>query len=81
MRRGGAFSQGLGAWEGGLELPHDHGPSLSRNDGCVLGWLRVAGFPFFSVITVPERFSCGTVTATKFLRRTAGRGKLNSCEK
>ena len=26
---GGAVSQGLGAWEGGLELSHDHGPSLS----------------------------------------------------
>ena len=24
-------------WEGSFELPHDHGPSLPRNQGCVLG--------------------------------------------
>ena len=32
---GRALSRGLGAWEGSLELPHDHGPSLPRNeDAC-----------------------------------------------
>ena len=31
-----AFSQELGAWEGGLELPHDHGLSLRQEmrDAC-----------------------------------------------
>ena len=57
-RGGGAISQGLGAWEGGLELPHDHGPSLTRNEGRVLGYLRVAGFPLFTLLAVSERFSC-----------------------
>ena len=33
--------------------------------GCVLGELRVAGFPLFTVFTVPEKFSRGTVIAAK----------------
>ena len=66
VKRGGsALSRGLEAPASGLELPHGSGPSLPRNEGRVLGELRVAGFPLFTVITVPERFSCGTVTATK----------------
>ena len=44
-------------WE--LELPHDHGPSLARNEGCVLGQLRVAGFTVFTVFAVSGSFSCG----------------------
>ena len=49
----------------GRELPHGNGPSLPRNEGCVLSELRVSGFPLFTVIMVLERFSCGSVTAAK----------------
>ena len=45
VKRGGcALSRGLGAWASSFELPHDHESSLPRNDGCMLGELRVAGF-------------------------------------
>ena len=40
------LSRGLGAWASSLELPHDDGPSLPRNEGCVLCELRVAGLSF-----------------------------------
>ena len=44
-RGGDALSRGLGAWANSFELPHGHGPSLPRNEGCILGQLRVAGSP------------------------------------
>ena len=31
------FLEDLRAWASGLELPHGHGLSLPRNEGCVLG--------------------------------------------
>ena len=34
---GSALSRGLGARASGTELPHGNGPSLPRNEGCVLG--------------------------------------------
>ena len=49
----------------GKELPCGNGHSLPRNEGRVVGELRVVGLPAFTVITVPVKFSCGTVTATK----------------
>ena len=55
------FNEELGAWEGSFELPHDHGPSLPRNEGCELGWLRVAGFSSSTVFAVSGRFSYGRV--------------------
>ena len=57
-----ALSQRLGAWEGCLGLPRDHGPSLPRNEGCVLGQVRVAGFPLFAVFAVSGRSSGGRVS-------------------
>ena len=58
------FPRGLGARTGGIELPHGNGPSMSRNEGCVLGELKVAGLTFFTVFTVPEQL-LGIVTAKK----------------
>ena len=55
----------MGAWASGIELPHGSGRSLSRNKGCVLGELRVAGLLPFTVIAVPVEFLRRTVTATK----------------
>ena len=37
---------------------------MAMNEGRVLGELRVVGSTFFTVITVPVKFSRGTVTAT-----------------
>ena len=45
VKRGGsALSRRVGAWASSFELPHDHGSSLPRNGGCMLGKLSVAGF-------------------------------------
>ena len=62
-----ALSRGLRARVSGIELPHGNGPPLLRNERCVSGELRVAGLTSFTVITVPEKFSCGTGTAKAFL--------------
>ena len=62
VKRGGdALSQGLGAWKGSFVVQHDHGSYLPRNEGCVLGELRVAGFPWFNMFAVSGRFSSGRV--------------------
>ena len=45
----------MGAKEGGLELPHHHGPPLSGTEGCVLGELGVAGFSLFNVLRLLGR--------------------------
>ena len=38
VKRGGsALPRGLGAWVSSFELPHDHGSSLPRKGGCMLG--------------------------------------------
>ena len=72
VKRGGsALSRGLEAPASGLELPHGNGPSLPRNEGRVLGELRVAGFPLFTVITVPERFRGRAVTIEEWGERRA----------
>ena len=51
-----SLSRGLGPWASGIELPRGNGPSLPRNEGCVLGELRVAGLLPFTVIAVPVKF-------------------------
>ena len=38
---------------------------MPRSERCALGELRIAGLPSFTVFTVPEQISCGTVTAAK----------------
>ena len=53
-------------WEkGGSKLPHGKRLSMPRNEGCVLGELKVAGLTSFAVFTVPVLLSCGIVTARK----------------
>ena len=40
-------------WELGSKLPHGSGPSMAKNEGCVLGELKVAELTSFTVFTVP----------------------------
>ena len=44
-----SFLRRLGGWAGGIKLPLVNGPFMPRNEGCVLGELRVAGSPSFAV--------------------------------
>ena len=47
-------------WELGrvaFELPHGQGLSLPRNEGWMLGWLRVAGFSLLTLFPVLEKIS------------------------
>ena len=51
------FLEDFGAWASSFELPHGHGPSLPRHEGCMSGKLRVAGLSVFTVFAVLGRFS------------------------
>ena len=62
-RGGSALSRGLGAWASSFELPHDHGSSLPRNEGCMLGSLRSLGSPW-SAVAANKPFSQGGRAAT-----------------
>ena len=39
----------FGAQTGGIEVPHDNGHSMPRNERCELGELKVAGLTSFTV--------------------------------
>ena len=57
------FSEDWELGTGGTKLARGNGPSLPRNEGCLLGELKVAELTSFAVFTVPEPLSCGIVAA------------------
>ena len=45
------FLGGFGARTGGFKLPHGNGSFMPRNEGCVLGELKIAGLTSFAVFS------------------------------